>query len=140
MKKYKNILFESGASLIELMLVIMGIFFLAMIIVNIPPSLSSITGSKYSSQATEIANRQVNYLRKNIYTKNLPDGTNTLSDYQLNSLPSSSASYEVAPCPSEVCQPEEKAKKVIVKVNWKESGEEKSVELVTLVAVGGLAQ
>lgn len=141
-KAVKNkLFFQSGASLIELSLVVLVILALALIVANLPSWTASINGSRNYSIAREVSSRQINYLRKNLYAKNLPDGTTVFSDENLAKLPSSSASYSIEECPGGICLDEdEQVKKITVQVNWKEGASDKSLELTTLVGAGGVGQ
>lgn len=130
---------EKGASFVELILVVAAVGFLALLINSIPSAISSISRSRHTSIAREIASKEMDYLRKQTYA-NLPNGENSFSDTALTSLPLSSASYVIESCSSEICQNEENAKQVKVKVSWSESGDNKSVELATIVGEGGIGQ
>ncbi|MDO8498446.1 MAG: type II secretion system protein [bacterium] len=130
---------EKGSTLVEIILVILMVGFLALLIANLPSSLSSINKSRHTSEAKDIVSRQIENLRKQGFTNlNLTDGETAFPDTDLSNLSSGSAVYKVENCPSEVCQQSEEAKKVTVKVSWNESGDAKSVELVTIVSEGGL--
>ncbi|KKR81241.1 MAG: hypothetical protein UU73_C0003G0195 [Candidatus Daviesbacteria bacterium GW2011_GWA1_41_61] len=131
---------QSGISLIELTLVVMLVLALAMVVANLPSWTASITGSKYNSIAREVASKKINYLRKNLYSKNLPNGTTVFSDESLTKIPSSTASYSIEDCSEDICLNDEQVKKVTVQINWKERAENKFLELVTLVGVGGVGQ
>lgn len=135
----KNIKKQSGISFIELILVIGAVIFLSLLILNIPASLSAINSSRHSSTAREIASKQIEFLRKQTYA-NLINGSNTFSDINLNSLPQSSATYEISDCPLTICKLNEEAKKVKIVVNWNESGDNKKTELETIISEGGMGQ
>lgn len=131
--------FQKGISIIELVLVVAAVSFLALLINNLPASISAINKSRHTSIAKNVANKQMEYLRSRSFT-NLANGTNPFSNTELSKLPESAAQYLVEDCPGTVCTNTENAKKVTVSVSWKEAGETKSVELVTLVGEGGIGQ
>lgn len=131
--------YELGVSLIELVLVLATVAFLALLVNSLPSAISSVNRSRHASLARDIASKEVDYLRKKTYG-NLSNGTGSFSDSSLSSLPSPSAVYDVEDCPLDLCPNQEKAKKVDVKVSWRESGDNKSVELTTLVGEGGIGQ
>ena len=128
---------EKGVSLVELVLVVAAVGFLALLVSNLPSSISSINKSRHASLARDIAGKQMDYLRRQTYA-NLSEGTESFFDSSLNNLPGALATYEIEECPLEVCLDQESAKEVKVKVIWNESGDSKSVELVTIVGEGGI--
>lgn len=130
---------DSGVSLVELVLVVAAVGFLALLVNNLPSSISSINKSRHASLARDVASKQIDYLRRQTY-ENLSLGTVAFSDSGLGNLPESSAVYEVEDCPVEVCTDLEDAKEVKVKVSWNESGDSKFVELVTIIGEGGVGQ
>lgn len=130
---------QNGVSLVELVLVVAAVVFLALLVNNLPSSISSINKSRHASLARDIAGKQMDYLRRQTYA-NLSLGVEAFYDSGLNNLPGTLATYEVEDCPLEVCFDQEEAKEVKVKVSWNESGDSKSVELVTIVGEGGLGQ
>jgi prepilin-type N-terminal cleavage/methylation domain-containing protein len=130
---------EKGLSLIEVVVAIMAIGILAILIGSLPGAISSIGYSKNTSLAREIAGKKMDALRKQPYA-NLADGVTSFSDSSLTSLPQSSASFEIEPCPTDVCLHNEIAKKVTVKVIWKEKSNQKEADLTTLITEGGLGQ
>ncbi|MCL4367048.1 hypothetical protein M1563_02675 [Patescibacteria group bacterium] len=130
---------EQGVSVIELVLVTVIIAALALLVANLPSSVSSINRSRHSSIAKDIATRELEYLRKLSYDS-LSNGTNNFTDPDLTSLPKSTASYTVNDCQEPACINGEKAKIVTVSVAWNESGDDKTVDLSTIVSQGGLAQ
>lgn len=139
MSKYNRTFNENGFSLIEIILVIIAVFFLALLIANLPSSVSSINKSRHTSIARDIAAKQIDYLRKQPY-ENLAFGTNSFPDSSLDRLAGAAAAYEIESCPLSICADTELVKQVKVTVTWLESGESKTVELVTLVGQGGIGQ
>lgn len=131
---------QRGVSLIELTLVILLILSLALIVSNLPSWANSITGSKYNSVSREVASKKINYLRKNLYDKNLPNGTINFTDESLAKIPASDASYTIEDCSIDICASSEQIKKVTVQINWKEGSQDRSLQLVTLIGVGGVGQ
>lgn len=131
--------FEKGVSLVEIILVVAAVIILALLIASLPQSIASIRKSNNTSLAREIAGKQLDLLRKQPY-QNLSNGTNNFSDASLSKLPSPTASFEIDDCPGNICTEGEDAKKIKVNVNWIESGDAKSVELLTIVTEGGLGQ
>lgn len=130
---------QKGISLVEVVLAAAVVIFLALLINSLPSSISSINKSKHSSIARDIASKEIEFLRKQDYD-NLVIGSNTFTDSKLLSLPSSNASYNIEDCPPQICTQSEKIKKATVAVYWLESGENKKVELTTLISDGGLGQ
>jgi Tfp pilus assembly protein PilE len=130
---------QSGVTLIELILVVLTIAFLALLINNLPSSISSINKSRHASIARDIVTQKLDSLRKLTYT-NLSNGTNDFTDPNLTNLPNSTAIYIVEDCPASICTSSEASKKVTVEVSWKESGDIKKIQLVTLVSDGGIGQ
>lgn len=130
---------EKGLSMIELVLVLLVVSFLVLLISNLPSSVNSINKSRHASLAKDIANKELDYLRRQTYT-NLANGTDTFTDTSLNGLPGHDATYTIEDCPATVCTSSEAVKKVNVSISWDESGQTKKVELTTLVAEGGVGQ
>lgn len=130
---------DSGVSLVELVLVIAAIGFLALLVNNLPSSISSINKSRHASLARGLASKQMEYLRRQTYA-NLSSGASSFSEPGLNTLSGALATYEINDCPLEVCTDQEEAKEVKVKITWNESGDSKSVELLTIIGKGGIGQ
>lgn len=130
---------ERGFTLIELVLGIAIIAFLVLIINSIPSSISTITRSRHISLASNIASKELESLRKQGFD-NLANGNGSFSDSNLSSLPNSSASFSIEDCPGNVCTLGEHAKQITVSVSWNEPGENKTINLTTLVGEGGLDQ
>lgn len=127
--------------MIELVLVVAAIGFLALLIGNLPSSISSINHSRHLSLARDIASKEVDFLRKETYS-GLTATTDPVpfTDPALGELSQPTAVYEVTDCSSEVCTNDEKIKNIKVKISWNEQGDKKTVELATLIAEGGLDQ
>lgn len=130
---------QSGVSLIELILVVAAVAFLVLLLANLPSAIASINKSRHASIARNIVNKQIDYLRKQTYT-NLADGTSSFSDTALSSLPGAVGTYKIEDCPSAICVASEEIKQVTVTVLWNEMGDDKFIEVVTLVGEEGLGQ
>lgn len=132
---------QAGISLVELVIVAGAVVFLGLLVMSFPSSVASISRSRHISIAKDIANRQVEELRKQTYG-NLANGTNSFTDTNLSSLNQGTAAYEVSDCPVTVCTDGQTTniKQVKVTVSWDESGDTKKVEMDTLVGEGGVGQ
>lgn len=132
---------QKGVSLMELVLVIAAVGFLVLLIANLPSSISSINKSRHMSLARDITSKEIDSLRKQTYNGlTITTEPVTFSDSSLMDLPTPTATYEISDCPADICPNAEKIKKIKVKVTWKEQGDNKVVELTTLIAEGGLSQ
>ncbi len=133
---------QAGVTLVELILALLVVSALIIILSNLPSSLSAISRNRNGSIARDAASKQMEYLRRLGYD-NLPP-TGSFSDSSLNSLPFATASFEVDPCPVTICTSgdpnREPAKLVKVDVSWNESGDNKKIDLTTLISKGGLGQ
>lgn len=131
---------EKGFSIIELLLVIMIVGFIALMVTNIPSSLRLIGKSKYESIAREIATQRIEDLRNTTYTglANTGGAPNPITDSRLSRLPSGKGEIFIEDCPITICTNNEVIKKIIVKVSWSESGQIKDVQFTTLISQGGL--
>jgi hypothetical protein len=130
---------QAGLSLIELIMVVMAVAFLALLIVNLPSSISTISKSRHTSIARDIVTKKIDAFRKADYNS-LSNGLNSFSDPNLNNLPRAAAIYGIEDCPLSVCALGESAKKVTVKVSWNETGDIKKVELSTIISEGGIGK
>ena len=92
---------------------------------------------KNLSLAKEIVSKQVEEIRSVGYS-NLADGSSTITDSRINLLPSGSGTTLIEICDITTCPGEELVKKVTIGVSWKDFGKNYNVEIVTLVAEGGL--
>lgn len=133
---------QAGVSLVELLLVVAAVGFLVMLIANLPSSVSSINKSRHLSIAKDISNRKMESLRKEGFSalSNQAKGESSFTDPDLNSLPAGAAVYDLESCPPLICGANEQALQVKVRVNWNELGDNKFVELLTLVGEGGVGQ
>ena len=131
---------ERGISLVEIVVVVGAVVFLGFLIASLPQAIASITKNRHASLAKDIVNQEVDRLRKQTYA-NLANGTSTFVDTRTDSLAGAAAVYEITDCPEVVCGPEGlELKQVKVLVSWNESGDNKKVEMTTLVGEGGLGQ
>lgn len=135
MKKYS--LGERGASLAEILIVILIVGFILLVVANIPSSIFLIGSSKYQSTAKQVASKQIEDLRLQGFD-NLANGTANISDSRISTLPQGSGTIEIIDCPQTICSNGEQAKKVTVKVKWSESSKPKNIEVNTLISKGGL--
>lgn len=130
---------KKGFSLVEILLVVAALSFLALLIGTLPSSVSSINKSQHTGIARDVATKQMEYLRKQTYS-NLSNGTVPFASSDLSLLTGAAAIYIIADCDAITCSRGEKAKKVTVKVSWKEVGDNKQIELTTLIGEGGIGQ
>lgn len=130
---------QSGISLIEIVLVIAAVGFLALLIGTIPSTINAINRSSHISLAKDIAGKQVESLRKSTYA-NLSNGQSTFTDPDLVKLNNYAANYEVVDCPTSICTHDEKAKQVTITVSWNEGAKTSSTRLVTIIGEGGVGQ
>ncbi len=133
---FKN---QHGMTILEVILVVLIICFLALLINNLPGAVKVISISHHSSVANDIAGKEIEYLRRQTYT-NLVNGTNSFSDPNGDQLPQFSANYTVSDCPVSICTNNESVKDVQVKVSWVEQGNIRTVEMDTLISDGGLGK
>lgn len=126
-----------GVSLIEILLVIASVSFLALLVVNIPNSISLIGQAKRTSLALQIAQKQIED-RRNVVFSNLANGTSAISDSRIQSLPEGGGLVLIEDCNLLICTQAEPAKQISITVTWKEAGKEKDVKLDTLISEGGL--
>ncbi|MDO8638692.1 MAG: hypothetical protein Q7R43_03890 [Candidatus Daviesbacteria bacterium] len=130
---------QRGISLIEIVLVAAAMIALALLLGTLPSSMSSINKSRQTSLAKEVTAKEIEYLRGQAY-EDLIEGDNTFVDVSLDKLGNAQGSYEVKACSPTICTLNEDVKEIKVKVSWVEAGENKNVELSTLVSKGGIGQ
>lgn len=138
----KSLRQQSGISYIEVLLAVFIIGFLVLVLNSLPPAVSSINRSRYTSVAKNVVMKRLEYIRKQNYS-NLVNGTFYITkemEPTLISLPSPVATYEINDCPITVCTSSETAKEVKVTVSWNESGKNQDVDMTTLISPGGLGQ
>lgn len=127
---------QKGTSLVEIILVIAIIGFIAMLIVNLPAAINLIGKSGHQSLAKEIASQKIEDLRALGY-EGITLGTSQINDSRLASLPAGSGTIVVEEC-LDICTNNELTKKVEVKLAWQESGQAQSLQMSTLISEGGL--
>lgn len=135
-RSYPN---KKGVSLVELILVVAAVFFLALLVANLPSSIGLIGHSRSESLAKDVAGKKMDELRRLGYAS-LANGQNSFTDPALNNLAQGSGVYEVSDCPVEVCTGSEEMKKVVIMVRWQEKGQTQSTALTTLISEGGIGQ
>ncbi len=128
---------QAGVTLIELLVVIATVGMLVVLIANLPPSIGLIGRSSHQSLANQIANKQIETIRSTPYA-NLADGTTTISDSRLSSLPSETGTVAISDCDPNICKNGEVMKQVTVSITWKEAGKGQQLIFNTLVTEGGL--
>jgi Tfp pilus assembly protein PilE len=130
---------SKGSSLIELVIVIVVIGFLALLIGNIPSAINLVGKANHQSTAREIIAKEVEALRGTKY-ENLVNGTTAISDTRINMLPAGSSTVLIEDCSASVCKNSEATKQVTVTVGWKEAGKAQTAKVQTLISQGGLNQ
>ena len=131
------ILNSKGISLVELLIVISSIGFLALLVASVPNAISLVGKSNYLSIAREIAVKQIEDTRSIGY-ESLNDGENEINDSRLKSLPQSTGTVIIKDCDASICTHDEELKQVIVHITWKESGKDQEVKMTTFVSENGL--
>ncbi len=128
---------QKGVSLVELLIVVAVIGFLAILVASIPNSIALIGNSKHVSVAREVATKQIEDSRAIGYD-NLVEGENSISDFRINTLPNGAGLVTIQDCDLTICASGEELKQIIVKVTWKELGKPQEVKLTTFVSENGL--
>lgn len=128
---------QRGVSLIEVLMVILIIGFIVMVVAIVPQSIRLTGVSSQQSLANQIAAKRIEDLRLLTYSS-LANGTTSITDSRISSLPEGSGSAIISDCPVGVCNNSESIKQVKVIVNWKENGQDKNVTVTTLIGDGGL--
>jgi hypothetical protein len=133
--------YQSGASLMELILVFGAVGFLILLLGNLPSSVGLIGKSRQQSVAREIAVKQIEDKRAIQYA-NLAEGTENITDSRLSTLPSGNGTIVIEPCDISVCSPSEveSVKQVTVTVSWSDGPDSRQIKLKTLIGEGGLNQ
>lgn len=130
---------EGGASLVELLLIIVIIGSCVFLMANLPNAFMLVNKAKHLSLAREIASKQIEDKRTINYT-NLVNDTSAINDSRISLLPQGVGSVIIADCDSQVCTNEENVKKITVTVSWKDNNKLQSVTLNTFIAEGGINQ
>ena len=130
---------EKGASLIEVILVVLALGVIVILMANLPNALGLITKSKHVSIAREIALKQIEDKRATSYI-NLVNGTNSISDSRLNLLLGGAGEVVISDCDVSICTNSEPVKLIEVKVSWTNNNKSQEVKLQTFIGEGGLNQ
>ncbi len=133
----KKLRSQKGVSLIEILLVVVIIGFIALLTTSLPSSIGLIGVSDKTSLANDIAAKQIEYLRHQTFI-NLANGSNSFTDLRLSNLPSGGGTYLIEDCPVSVCASDEEIKKATVTVTWSDKGVTRSVKITTFISEGGL--
>jgi prepilin-type N-terminal cleavage/methylation domain-containing protein len=126
-----------GFSLVEVIIGVFIVGLIVLVIANIPNAIGLVTSSKDDSVVREVAAKKMEDIRLQGY-ENLVNGTTTVSDSRLNSLDGSSGHTVISNCAPSICSSSEHLKEVKITIVWKENGEPKTYQLVTLVGEDGL--
>ena len=133
----KKINSAKGFNLIEIVLAIAVAGAIFLVIANLPSSINLIGKSKNESIAKDVAAQTIENLRGQTYV-NLANGSTTITDGRISSLPGGSGTTVIEDCPTSSCPGGSEVKKVTVTVSWTQNNEPKSVILTTLISDGGL--
>ncbi len=125
---------KKGVSMIELVLVFAIAGALVFLVGSLPNSIKLIASSQKVSIAREIASKQIEEKRQLKYA-NLPYGEQAFTDSR---LPGSSGIVLVEDCNPSICSLGELAKEVTVTVSWDENGQNRKIELKTIISENGL--
>ena len=106
---------------------------------NLPSSLTLISKSNHLSLAKDIAIKQIEDKRSILYT-NLANGTTSISDSRLNSIPHATGNIVISDCSVAICTSSEQIKKITVTINWKDNNKDQRVTLSTFIGEGGINQ
>lgn len=128
---------EIGASFIEIILVVMIISFVVLLIGSIPNAIALMTKSQHLSLAREIASKQVEDKRSTSYA-NLVNGTNSIDDSRMVSLPKGSGTVTVGDCDPSICTNGEHIKQLTVTITWQDIQQAQTINIKTLIGEGGL--
>lgn len=128
---------SNGFSLIELIIVIFLAGAILLVIANIPQVIRLVTGTKYESIVREVTAKKIEDVRLTGYD-NIANGTTSISDPRLNSLPNLAGTALIEDCPLSICTNGELAKQVTITFTWSDNSEPKRFSVVTLVSKGGL--
>lgn len=128
-----------GASLIELLLVIVIIASAVFLIANIPSALTLVSRSKHISLANEVASKQIE-AKRNISFSNLVNDTTSITDESLSLLPNGTGTIVVEDCGVLICTNGEHIKKITATVFWKDNNKTQTVILNTFIGEGGINQ
>ncbi len=131
---------EQAISLMEILLGLMITVSTVVLIANIPNSVNLIGKSSNESLAKQIVARQIETFRSQGWAglTNTTTPLPTIIDPRIQTLPSGGGEYEIIDCPVNICTNGELAKQVTVRVNWKSNNKTHLVDVITIIAKGGL--
>lgn len=135
MKSVLNFKNGRGFSLLEVLVVLTTVSILIVLVGSIPNSLGLISKSRNLNLVKEVAIKKMEELREMPYS-NLTDGE--IYDSRLKLLTNAVGQVTVEDCNISICTQQEAVKEVIVKIDWKESGQDKTYSLKTLITEGGI--
>ena len=130
---------QKGASLVELLLVVVVISFIVILMANLPNAFVLIGRSRHLSLAREIVTKEIEDKKATEYI-NLVNGTTPISDPRLSQLPGSTGEVVVEDCSTQICTNMEDVKQLTVTINWTDGGKDQTVSFKTLIGRGGLNQ
>jgi len=128
---------KRGISTIEMLIVIAIVGFLVILIAAIPNSIRLISRARHQSLVREIINKELETKRSVGYI-NLANGTQTIGDQRLSTLPGGVGETLIEDCDELICTETEDVKKITVSVSWNEAGSAKQETVVTFISEGGL--
>lgn len=128
---------NQGVSTIEMLIVIAIVGFLVILIAAIPNSIRLVGKARHNSLVREIINKELEDVRDIGYI-NLANGTQSVTDQRLSSLPDGGGQTVIEDCDPTICTNSEDVKKVTVTISWKEAGKDENIQVATFIADGGL--
>jgi hypothetical protein len=131
---------QKAFSLVEIVIIVMIAGFIVLLLSNLPSSLKLIGVSTHESKAKDLAQKKVEDVRGTPFV-NISLGTTPVSDPGLSSLPGGSGEVLIEPCPDTICTTQAEKdliRQATIKISWQEQGNQKDVQVTTLVTDGGL--
>lgn len=130
-----------GFSIVEVLLIVMIVGFIASLINLLPPALGLVGSSKHEVVAKQVAQKQIEDLRSSGYDNlaNTSSPPPSIVDSRLQTIPGGSGTYTIQDCEPPICQNSEQIKNISIVIAWIESGNKpKNIQVNTLIAKGGL--
>ncbi len=126
-------------SLVEALLVVMVVSSMTFLIAGLPNALGLINKSKHLSIAREIATKQIEDKRAQVWD-DLVNEEVSINDSRLTLLPQGSGMVKTADCEVQICPSGELTKQITIQVSWQDNAKTQTIALKTLVSKGGLTQ